>query len=1706
MAARTFLSSATLLLSLAALPHGLTAQNALTLSASPQINILTPITHFAPAGPLGISGTLLAVADFDGNGKIDMVVRDGNTVNIQLNGVGAPQALPFDLSGATFIAAADFNGDSKMDLAVVTNGTFINILLGNGNGTFADPVKYLSPNPLSLVVADVNADNKLDLAVSNGSGSVSILLGNGGGSFAAAVNYPASGGFPIIAADFNGDNNLDLATLSGNDRTVGILLGNGDGTFQAPLTSQVVGYSPSPYSLAPGDFNNDGNMDLAIADFGPGRVVILIGNGDGTFGAPTGFTTGTGAQSVAVRDLNGDGNADLVVANLNANTVSSLFGKGDGSFQAAVNYSLTAPTSALILDWNGDNKLDALVPSGSVGVNLLPGSTLNLTASSGTPQAAAIGTAFANPLEVTVVDDGTPVDSGTVTFTVPASGASATLPSGTAGTNASGVASVIATANNITGAYTVTATYQGESVTFALTNTPGSAASIVASASSTPQLAAVGAAYANPLQVTVKDAGGNPLSGVTVTFTAPASGASATLSAGTAVTNASGVASVIATANNTAGPYVVTASVGALSAVFSLTNTLPQAAGITANGGTPQTTAVNTAFGSALQALVKDSAGHALSGVTVTWAAPSSGASATLSAGTAVTNASGTASVTATANNTTGSYAVSATIGGVGGEGALSAFFSLTNTSGPPSSITATGGTPQSAQVGVAFVTPLQVVVRDAAGNPSVGITVTFTAPASGAGATLSSGTATTNGSGVASVTATANGTPGSYLVTASAGGHTATFSLTNTSGQTGTLVATGGTPQSTGTGTPFASALQVTLRNGSGNPVAGATVTFTVPASGASATLSSPTAITNAAGVASVTATANSIVGSYTVGATANGLTTSFSLSNTGQALNLRISGVIIQTTAVNTPFPNLLQVTVTDALNNTVGGVAVTFTAPPTSSASAILSTTTATTNGSGVATVSATANSIVGSYTVAASLGGLSVTFNLTNTAGQSGSLTATGGTPQSAALGTNFGSPLQVTLRDSGANPVGGVTVTFTAPGTGPSAVLSSTTAVTNVAGVASVIAAANLTAGDYVVSATAAGLSTQFSLSNTAAGAANLAVGRIATQSSTLSGYASAVAGSAVDGNTDGGFFNGSVTHTNSDANAWWQVDLGASAIIDSVVVWNRTDACCVSRLADYWVFISDLPFGTSDTPATLQNRPFTYSSHQTSAPMPSTTITTGGAQGRYVRIQLSGTNNLSLAEVQTIGNYVSGPPPAATNLAVGKIAGQSSTYIGSPTTGAGAAVDGNTDGNFFNSSVTHTNAEANAWWQVDLGASAAVNSITIFNRTDCCGDRLSDYWVFVSDTPFNSSDTPATLQNRANTFSSHQTTAPNPSTSIDTSGAQGRYVRVQLSGTNNLSLAEVQVFGTFSSPPPVSSNLALNKSASQSSTLADYPTTGAGGAVDGNTDGNFFNGSVTHTNSEANAWWQVDLGSSSTVNSVVVWNRTDCCGDRLGDYWVFVSNTPFGAADTPATLQNRLGTFSIHQTSAPGPSDVITVPGGFPGRYVRIQLNGTGVLSLAEVQVFGTAGAPTNLAPGKTASQSSTLAGYGIGGASAAIDNNTDGNFFDGSVTHTNSEANAWWQVDLGASANISSVVVWNRTDCCGDRLGDYWVFVSDTPFSASDTPATLQSRAATFSSHQTGAPHPSTAISMAAQGRYVRVQLSGTNNLSLAEVQVMGQ
>src|SRR5580704_3371052 len=173
------------------------------------------------------------------------------------------------------LAVADFNGDGVLDIAVANNNGngsgSISILLGNGDGTFSlksTPAAGLGAN--WIAVGDFNNDGIPDLAVANlgstGTAGVSILLGDGTGNFTLA-NSPAtgSGPFSIVTGDFNGDGELDLAVSNSNDNSVTILLGNGTGNFSEPAGSPYT-IGSLPQVIVAGDFNNDGNLDLAVAN------------------------------------------------------------------------------------------------------------------------------------------------------------------------------------------------------------------------------------------------------------------------------------------------------------------------------------------------------------------------------------------------------------------------------------------------------------------------------------------------------------------------------------------------------------------------------------------------------------------------------------------------------------------------------------------------------------------------------------------------------------------------------------------------------------------------------------------------------------------------------------------------------------------------------------------------------------------------------------------------------------------------------------------------------------------------------------------------------------------------------------------------------------------------------------------------------------------------------------------------------------------------------------------------------------------------------------------------------------------------------------------------------------------------------------------------------------------------------------------------
>jgi hypothetical protein len=285
-------------------------------------------------------------ADFDGDGRIDVVtantapgINDSSVGTIAFfagNGDGTLQtSLRFATGGApAAMVSADFNGDGRPDVAIANVlSSDVSVLLGQGDGTFQDQIRVpVGSFPDALAAADFNRDGRTDLAVADRlDNNVTILLGVGDGTFREVRDRlgrpirPAVGRGPtgITAGDFNGDGILDLAVADAGSGDVVVLMGNGDGTFQ-PARVVAAGLGPSDVlSIIAGRFHGpNAPLDLAVADSGTmflgetGTVTILTGNGDGTFRATgTAYPVGTTPVAIVAADFRLNGMTDLAVAN-----------------------------------------------------------------------------------------------------------------------------------------------------------------------------------------------------------------------------------------------------------------------------------------------------------------------------------------------------------------------------------------------------------------------------------------------------------------------------------------------------------------------------------------------------------------------------------------------------------------------------------------------------------------------------------------------------------------------------------------------------------------------------------------------------------------------------------------------------------------------------------------------------------------------------------------------------------------------------------------------------------------------------------------------------------------------------------------------------------------------------------------------------------------------------------------------------------------------------------------------------------------------------------------------------------------------------------------------------------------------------------------------------------------------------------------------
>ncbi len=354
-----------------------------TVHALAGIGFKTPSAFAVGAGTTGPFS--LAAADINNDGIADLVeFPEGVLLG---NGDGTFQA-PKPFSGGVPVTVGDFNQDGKPDLATASG-----VLLGNGDGTFQPLIPYPPGSGTVAAAGDFNGDGKPDLATTTG-----VLPGNGDGTFQNPMLYPPAGGGGNLAgtvtvADFNGDGKPDVFLISAfpisqSEDYKGVLYtGNGDGTFQMTVTGIDFGASINPASVAvlSADFNGDGKVDLAAIQ---NTLALYLNNGDGTFSAGAIYDVSLSSApaktaSAALGDFNGDGNLDVAVADPANDSVDVFLGNGDGTFQKPAMWGVNGSVVAVAVgDFNRDGRADIaslmprfLSPNSQDAVSILLGAS-----------------------------------------------------------------------------------------------------------------------------------------------------------------------------------------------------------------------------------------------------------------------------------------------------------------------------------------------------------------------------------------------------------------------------------------------------------------------------------------------------------------------------------------------------------------------------------------------------------------------------------------------------------------------------------------------------------------------------------------------------------------------------------------------------------------------------------------------------------------------------------------------------------------------------------------------------------------------------------------------------------------------------------------------------------------------------------------------------------------------------------------------------------------------------------------------------------------------------------------------------------------------------------------------------------------------------------------------------------------------------------
>ncbi|SHN93474.1 galactose-binding domain-containing protein [bacterium endosymbiont of Bathymodiolus sp. 5 South] len=662
---------------------------------------------------------------------------------------------------------------------------------------------------------------------------------------------------------------------------------------------------------------------------------------------------------------------------------------------------------------------------------------------------------------------------------------------------------------------------------------------------------------------------------------------------------------------------------------------------------------------------------------------------------------------------------------------------------------------------------------------------------------------------------------------------------------------------------------------------------------------------------------------------------------------------------------------------------------------------------------------------------------------------------------------------------------------------------------------------------------------------------NLAFGKHATQSSThLYRSIVPVAGYAVDGNTDGHFLNKSTTYTEYEHGAWWQVDLGSKKNINQIIIYNRTD-CCADRLSNYQVSISD----KADFSTHIYQQDF----HVAPNPKKTIKLDASGKQGRYVRIQLLDQNYLSLAEVQVMGidplrfakvdyssthndfdgsynapNYANKTAFAAVKSDGSIIAwgGLPSEGIDPDSVGKNAPTDsGYTEiySNEYAFAALKADGSITTWGSLNNGGTNASNVPTdkgytkIYSTVSAFAALAHDGSIKVwGNSDYGGANAPAgsgytKIYSTVGAFAvlkadgSIKAWGESDAGGVNAPADKG-YTKIY---SNEHAFAALKADGSIkawgdpftggeSAPADKGYTKIYSNEFAFAALKADGSITVWGNSFSGGTSAPTDKGyTKIYSNEYAFAALKAD-------GSITTWGDTKSGGKNAlnaptdKDYIkVYSTRRAFaalkadGSITTWGDMENPWSNIENIRKNIPTDKGYIEI---YSNEFAFTAVRPDGSIRTWGDPSYGGAYASGgyNLALGKPATQSSiyphrihAVAGY-------AVDGNTDGEFLNSSTTHTQKEQGAWWQVDLGSKKSIDQIIIYNRTDCCANRLSNYQVSISNK---------------ADFSTHTYQqdfhvAPNPKKTIKLGApskKGRYVRIQLLDKNYLSLAEVQVIG-